>query len=235
MSALLPIETNDERPIPRAARSWSAAIPSAPLCDGEGDAARAPAGRAERRVEATSGGVHDADAVRPDQPHPSRAADGEQRPPRSAFRSGLANRPSARPAPEPPSAAHSRRREDRARRQGDDGQVDGAGDGRDRAGGGHARPPPAGSHGMQRAGEAAGQRLGKTAAPTVRAGARPRDRDGGWAEDVGQRGDAVIRSRGSKRRRASGVARSGTRARWSSGRVLAETGKPESRKTPSIR
>ena len=78
-SALSPIETNEDSPIPRAAASSIAAIPNAPLWDakatlpGVGVAGRE--GRVERGQVVEVG---DPEAVRADHPHAGRPADGEQ-------------------------------------------------------------------------------------------------------------------------------------------------------------
>ena len=122
-SALSPIETNDESPIPRVAASSIAAMPSAPLWDAKATlAGRRPAGREGRVERGLVVEVGDAEAVRADQPHARRAADG-----RAARPGGARPSPptSANPAVRTTSAdarpwrrtvARSRRRPPRARR-----------------------------------------------------------------------------------------------------------------------
>ena len=64
-SALSPIETNDESPMPRAAASSIAAIPNAPLWEAKRDAPGVGAAGRERRVERDLVvAVGDAEAVR---------------------------------------------------------------------------------------------------------------------------------------------------------------------------
>ena len=79
-SARLPIEANEETPRPRSAARSISARPSAPLWVTK---PTLPAGRGFARgeggVEARAlGGVEDAEAVGPDQPHPGAAADLDQ-------------------------------------------------------------------------------------------------------------------------------------------------------------
>ena len=76
-SALLPIETNAERPSPRAAPRSSSARPSAPLCD---EKPMLPGGNVRGAKVAFSPGRRreDAEAVRADQPRAVRAHEREQ-------------------------------------------------------------------------------------------------------------------------------------------------------------
>ena len=78
-SALSPIETNDDSPIPRAAASSIAAIPNAPLWEANATLPGVGAPGSERRVErAQVVEVGDAEAVRADHAHAGGPADGEQ-------------------------------------------------------------------------------------------------------------------------------------------------------------
>ena len=78
-SALLPSETKLEIPMPARVAAFSTAMPTAPDCEasaiGPGTAFAAP----KRRIEANRRiGVDDADAVRPDDPHPVPSSCGRQ-------------------------------------------------------------------------------------------------------------------------------------------------------------
>ena len=126
-SALLPVETNDDRPRPRRAASATAAIPNAPLCEANATCPGVGATGAKRRVEADVGGrVEHAEAVRADEPHARGPAHGQQL--RLARRAGGADLGEAgREDDERPhagGAALARDLHDGLGLDGDDGQLD---------------------------------------------------------------------------------------------------------------
>ena len=193
-SALSPIETNEESPIPRAAASSMAAMPNAPLWEakatlpGVGSPGANVALSAPLVVQ-----VRDAEAVRADDAHAGRPADGEQLVlARAALGPDLCE---ARG--EDDERAHAvvgtlaRRLDDRSGRHGDDRQLHVLLDLGDRADG---RSPcdlaALRVDEVQRAGVAGREQVAHDlAADGAGAAGRADDRDRGGPQHVGDRGD----------------------------------------------
>ena len=196
-SALSPIETNDENPMPRAAAASIAAIPNPPLCEAKATSPGGGAAGATVAFERDLGPrIRHAEAVRADHPHARRPADGEQlvlaRTPR-----GTDLREARRQDDERAHAlggAGSRDVDDRVRRHDDHGELDLTLDVGDRA---DRRPPRHLSavhvDEVQRPREAGGEQVAHDL-PADRPGPprRPDHRDGGRAQHVPHGGDVGL-------------------------------------------
>ena len=242
-SALLPVETNEDRPRPRRAASAIAAIPNAPLCEAKRDPAGGRRHRREGRVRARRRRrVEHAEAVRADEPHARRRGRRRAARPGGAAPRGADLGEAGREHDERAHAGGAALARDRRRRPsaGTATTASSTGPGTSAIERWAVRPPNAAAarvHDGQRAAKPAARRLSSTAAPTE-PGAREApitatDAGRSTCADGRRRGDAVavLEARARRRRRA----RPATRRAARPAPTRTSTAKPESRKTWTIR